>query len=193
MSASPVPSSTLLMPAVATKSNVLQPLDGGSRNQNLLKLNVTSARADSTAEGNAENVGNSSSNAPANTKGRKPTGGGRGKAAAKGGKGAKAANKAWMEVDKQQQVLGPLQIIKHHHSVKKFQTPSVSRRNARERNRVKQVNSGFATLKHHVPNLKSKTSKVDTLRAAVDYIKTLRELIGKPLGKKRRYTIAGTV
>jgi len=29
---------------------------------------------------------------------------------------------------------------KHHHSVKKFQTPSVSRRNARERNRVKQVN-----------------------------------------------------
>jgi hypothetical protein len=28
---------------------------------------------------------------------------------------------------------------KHHHSVKKFQTPSVSRRNARERNRVKQV------------------------------------------------------
>jgi hypothetical protein len=32
---------------------------------------------------------------------------------------------------------------KHHHSVKKFQTPSVSRRNARERNRVKQV---FKTL-----------------------------------------------
>jgi len=28
-------------------------------------------------------------------------------------------------------------IIKHHHSVKKMQTPSVARRNARERNRVK--------------------------------------------------------
>lgn len=28
---------------------------------------------------------------------------------------------------------------KHHHSVKKLQTPSVSKRNARERNRVKQV------------------------------------------------------
>lgn len=177
MSASPVPS-TLLMPVVtATKSNVLQPLDGGSRNQNLLKMNVTSARADSTAEGNAENVGNS--NTPTVSKGRKPAGsGGRGKAKGKGGK-----SKAWMEVDEQQQVLGPLQLIKHHHSVKKFQTPSVSRRNARERNRVKQVNSGFATLKHHVPNLKSKTSKVDTLRAAVDYIKTLREMIGEPLGK----------
>jgi hypothetical protein len=28
-------------------------------------------------------------------------------------------------------------IVKHHHSVKKMQTPSVARRNARERNRVK--------------------------------------------------------
>ena len=119
--------------------------------------------------------------------------------------------------------LGPTKIIKHHHSVKKFQTPSVSRRNARERNRVKQVNSGFCILKDHVPHLKNKTSKVhiieywkillilnssimpcrytqifninarslyqtsflqvDTLRAAVDYIKNLRELLGEPLGK----------
>ena len=119
---------------------------------------------------------------------------------------------------------GPTKIVKHHHSVKKFQTPSVSRRNARERNRVKQVNSGFSILKEHVPHLKNKTSKVntlykflkslginshitsttmyqiyaenlmvkyfiklqvDTLRAAVDYIKTLRELLGEPLGKFR--------
>merc|ERR1712122_55353 len=70
---------------------------------------------------------------------------------------------------------------KHHHSVKKMQTPSVSRRNARERNRVKQVNNGFATLRTHIPHLKSKTSKVDTLRAAVDYIKALRNLMGEPL------------
>lgn len=70
---------------------------------------------------------------------------------------------------------------KHHHSVKKMQTPSVSRRNARERNRVKQVNNGFATLRTHIPHLKNKTSKVDTLRAAVDYIRTLRNLIGEPL------------
>lgn len=70
---------------------------------------------------------------------------------------------------------------KHHHSVKKMQTPSVSRRNARERNRVKQVNNGFATLRTHIPHLKNKTSKVDTLRAAVDYIRTLRNLMGEPL------------
>ena len=70
---------------------------------------------------------------------------------------------------------------KHHHSVKKMQTPSVSRRNARERNRVKQVNNGFSTLRTHIPHLKNKTSKVDTLRAAVDYIKALRNLIGEPL------------
>ncbi len=72
----------------------------------------------------------------------------------------------------------PSVLVKHHHSVKKPQTPSVSRRNARERNRVKQVNNGFATLRNHIPHLKSKTSKVDTLRAAVDYIEALRSLVG---------------
>merc|ERR1712018_918926 len=77
---------------------------------------------------------------------------------------------------------GPGGILhKHHHSVKKMQTPSVSRRNARERNRVKQVNNGFSTLRTHIPHLKNKTSKVDTLRAAVDYIRALKNLIGEPL------------
>ena len=45
--------------------------------------------------------------------------------------------------------------------------------------RVKQVNNGFATLRTHIPHLKNKTSKVDTLRAAVDYIRALRNLIGE--------------
>ena len=42
---------------------------------------------------------------------------------------------------------------------------SVSRRNARERNRVKQVNLGFETLREHVPNGKKnkKMSKVGFL------------------------------
>ncbi|XP_023346148.1 achaete-scute complex protein T4 [Eurytemora carolleeae] len=69
--------------------------------------------------------------------------------------------------------------IKHHHSVKKMQTPTVARRNARERNRVKVVNSGFDVLKHHVPHLKSKVSKVETLKAAVDYIRALKEMLGE--------------
>ena len=71
--------------------------------------------------------------------------------------------------------------------MKKMQTPSVSRRNARERNRVKQVNNGFHTLRTHIPHLKNKTSKVDTLRAAVDYIQALRNLIGEPLKDQELY------
>lgn len=70
-------------------------------------------------------------------------------------------------------------LFKHHHSVKKLQTPSVAKRNARERNRVKAVNSGFDTLKYAVPHLKNKVSKVETLKAAVDYIKALKELLGQ--------------
>merc|ERR1712117_152393 len=66
---------------------------------------------------------------------------------------------------------------KHHHSVKKMQTPSVSRRNARERNRVKGVNDGFSFLKKVVPEMKSKSSKVETLRGAINYIKCLRDLL----------------
>jgi len=76
-------------------------------------------------------------------------------------------------------VSGHIPIFKHHHSVKKPQTPSVAKRNARERNRVKAVNSGFDTLKYAVPHLKNKVSKVETLKAAVDYIKALKELLGQ--------------
>ncbi|XP_013772256.1 achaete-scute homolog 1-like [Limulus polyphemus] len=56
---------------------------------------------------------------------------------------------------------------------------TVSRRNERERNRVKLVNLGFDTLKQHVPNgtKNKKMSKVETLRAAVLYIKQLQELL----------------
>merc|ERR1711997_625503 len=73
------------------------------------------------------------------------------------------------------------QIVKHHHSVKKMQTPSVARRNARERNRVKGVNDGFGFLKKHVPHMKSKSSKVETLRGAIEYIKNLRNLLGEDI------------
>ena len=64
-------------------------------------------------------------------------------------------------------------IIKHHHSVKKPQTVSVAKRNLRERTRVRGVNDGFGKLKLHVPNMKNKSSKVETLRGAIEYIKIL--------------------
>uniref|UniRef100_A0A1I8Q416 BHLH domain-containing protein n=1 Tax=Stomoxys calcitrans TaxID=35570 RepID=A0A1I8Q416_STOCA len=71
--------------------------------------------------------------------------------------------------------------------------PSVIRRNARERNRVKQVNDGFLHLRQHIPTAivaeisngrrgigpgaDKKLSKVDTLRMAAEYIRRLKKLI----------------
>ena len=62
---------------------------------------------------------------------------------------------------------------------------AVARRNARERNRVKQVNNGFATLRSHIPSHVAagygdrgkKLSKVETLRMAVEYIRGLQRLL----------------
>lgn len=69
------------------------------------------------------------------------------------------------------------------------QPASVQRRNARERNRVKQVNMGFNNLRQHIPSdvvtalgnagrgASKKLSKVDTLRIAVEYIRRLQGMI----------------
>ncbi|KAI5731641.1 achaete-scute homolog 1a-like [Diaphorina citri] len=74
------------------------------------------------------------------------------------------------------------------------QPASVARRNARERNRVKQVNNGFATLRSHIPlsvaaaltssaaanrsaAASKKLSKVETLRMAVEYIRSLQDML----------------
>ena len=72
-------------------------------------------------------------------------------------------------------------IIKHHHSVNKVQTVSVTKRNLREKTRVRGVNDGFGKLKMYVPDMKSKSSKVETLRGAIDYIKRLKELLGQDI------------
>ncbi|XP_022214595.2 achaete-scute complex protein T3 [Drosophila obscura] len=70
------------------------------------------------------------------------------------------------------------------------QMPSVARRNARERNRVKQVNNGFVNLRQHLPQTvinalsnggrgaSKKLSKVDTLKIAVEYIRGLQDMLG---------------
>jgi achaete-scute complex protein len=69
------------------------------------------------------------------------------------------------------------------------QTVSVARRNARERNRVKQVNNGFSHLRQHIPQTiitemtkggrgaAKKLSKVDTLKLAVEYIRRLKDVL----------------
>ncbi|XP_035792348.1 achaete-scute complex protein T8-like [Anopheles albimanus] len=76
---------------------------------------------------------------------------------------------------------------------------AVERRNARERNRVQQVNNGFAALRQRIPDeiaeafeggsaaatgssgrssaAHKKLSKVETLRMAVEYIKSLERLL----------------
>jgi achaete-scute complex protein len=66
---------------------------------------------------------------------------------------------------------------------------SVARRNARERNRVKQVNNGFSLLRDSIPpeisdlfeqagrGSSKKLSKVETLRMAVEYIRSLEKML----------------
>lgn len=81
------------------------------------------------------------------------------------------------------------------------QSASVVRRNARERNRVKQVNNGFANLRQHIPvkvisslsntngrGASKKLSKVDTLKLAVEYIKSLQSLLDECENKKHNKT-----
>jgi achaete-scute complex protein len=54
-----------------------------------------------------------------------------------------------------------------------------TRRNARERNRVRHINTCFEILRQHIPHEKhnKKLSKVDTLKSAMDYIENLRQLL----------------
>lgn len=87
------------------------------------------------------------------------------------------------------QTPGPYGTVPH-------QPASVARRNARERNRVKLVNDGFANLRQRIPQTvaqalgsstagthggsragSKKLSKVETLRMAVEYIRSLQRLL----------------
>jgi hypothetical protein len=54
-----------------------------------------------------------------------------------------------------------------------------TRRNARERNRVRHINDCFEILRQHIPHEKhnKKLSKVDTLKSAMMYIENLRQLL----------------
>lgn len=84
------------------------------------------------------------------------------------------------------------------------QAASIARRNARERNRVKQVNDGFNELRKRLPaaviaalsggsrrGSGKKLSKVDTLRMVVEYIRHMEHMLDESdatLGIKRDQT-----
>ncbi|XP_041051328.1 achaete-scute homolog 5-like [Carcharodon carcharias] len=60
-----------------------------------------------------------------------------------------------------------------------FEPAFIQKRNERERQRVKCVNEGYARLRDHLPEAMSekRLSKVETLRAAIRYIKYLQDLL----------------
>uniref|UniRef100_A0A182MZX4 BHLH domain-containing protein n=1 Tax=Anopheles dirus TaxID=7168 RepID=A0A182MZX4_9DIPT len=84
---------------------------------------------------------------------------------------------------------------------------AVERRNARERNRVQQVNNGFAALRQRIPDeiadafeagttargVHKKLSKVETLRMAVEYIKSLERLLEQSGAGGGYEAVPGTV
>ncbi|GMR35945.1 hypothetical protein PMAYCL1PPCAC_06140, partial [Pristionchus mayeri] len=61
-------------------------------------------------------------------------------------------------------------------------TTSVWKRNERERYRVRCVNEGYETLRHHLPlaDGDKRISKVDTLRLAVKYVRHLEAVLQYP-------------
>ncbi|KAL5278625.1 ASCL1.2 family protein [Megaselia abdita] len=87
-------------------------------------------------------------------------------------------------------MIGGQKTPKYNYRTAPYDQPaSVVKRNARERNRVRQVNCGFVNLRQHIPQsivteltnggrgASKKLSKVDTLRLAVEYIRRLKDLI----------------
>ncbi|XP_035634262.1 achaete-scute homolog 5-like [Oncorhynchus keta] len=60
-----------------------------------------------------------------------------------------------------------------------FEPAFIQKRNERERQRVKCVNQGYAKLRDHLPGgvSEKRLSKVETLRAAINYIKYLQGLL----------------
>lgn len=62
-----------------------------------------------------------------------------------------------------------------------FEPTCLRKRNERERQRVRCVNQGYARLREHLPRelADRRLSKVETLRAAIGYIKHLQELLAR--------------
>ncbi|KAK2504197.1 hypothetical protein MC885_008827 [Smutsia gigantea] len=67
-----------------------------------------------------------------------------------------------------------------------FEPAFLRKRNERERQRVRCVNEGYARLRDHLPRelADRRLSKVETLRAAIRYIKNLQELLERAQGQE---------
>lgn len=63
-----------------------------------------------------------------------------------------------------------------------FEPAFIRKRNERERQRVRCLNEGYSCLRDHLPKelAKKRLSKVETLRAAISYIKHLQNLLDYP-------------
>ncbi|NXU41889.1 ASCL3 protein, partial [Drymodes brunneopygia] len=66
-----------------------------------------------------------------------------------------------------------------HRSEFSYGAAFIRRRNERERQRVRCVNEGYAKLRLHLPKeyLQKRLSKVETLRAAIKYIRHLQSVL----------------
>ncbi|NXM58237.1 ASCL4 protein, partial [Illadopsis cleaveri] len=74
-----------------------------------------------------------------------------------------------------------------------FEPAFIRKRNERERQRVRCVNEGYTRLREHLPKefTDKRLSKVETLRAAISYIKHLQSLLDcHPSGSTRTPSLA---
>ncbi|XP_054242998.1 achaete-scute homolog 4 [Indicator indicator] len=74
-----------------------------------------------------------------------------------------------------------------------FEPAFIRKRNERERQRVRCVNEGYTRLREHLPKefADKRLSKVETLRAAISYIKHLQSLLDcHPLGSSSKETVS---
>ena len=74
----------------------------------------------------------------------------------------------------------------HGYKIKPQQDLKTIKRNERERSRVQTVNSGFETLRKHIPTAAAlkKMSKVNILNEAMEYIQYLRSVLHNPTDVK---------
>lgn len=89
----------------------------------------------------------------------------------------------YQEQENCQRYIGSFSYLSYHGSYSvpdySLEPAFIHKRNERERQRVRCVNEGYARLREHLPQEfeDKRLSKVETLRAAISYIKHLQDLL----------------